>query len=170
MTIVRKLARPLLAASFIYNGVNRLRTPDSTKHLKPAIDAAAKAAPQLAPLRGQERLVGQAVAATQVGAGALFALGRFPRLSSTLLLVAGSINAYVDFVNAEADTKEKKEARIADGIKNASLVGAVALTSVDTEGNPSLVWRASKLSEDVKKKSNKLGDDLKKKSDDVFGN
>ncbi|WP_035810232.1 MULTISPECIES: DoxX family protein [Micrococcales] len=170
MTIVRKLARPLLAASFIYNGVNRLRTPESAKHLKPVIDAAAKASPQLAPLRGQERLIGQAISATQVGAGALFALGRFPRLSSTLLLVTGSIDAYVEYVTAESETKEQKNARIAQGVKSASLVGAVALTSVDTEGNPSLAWRANKLGSDVKKKSSKLSDDLKKKSEDVFNN
>lgn len=170
MIIVRKLARPLLATSFIYNGVNRLRSPESAKHLKPIIDTAAKASPQLAPLRGQERLIGQSLSATQIAAGALFALGRFPRLSSTLLLVTGTIDAYVEYATAEKETKEQKNVRLAQGVKSASLIGAVALTSVDTEGNPSLAWRANKLGADVKKKSSKISDDLKKKSEDVFSN
>ncbi|MCP3425929.1 DoxX family membrane protein [Rothia sp. AR01] len=168
MTIVRKFARPLLATSFIYNGVVRFRSPEGGRYLTPALDAAAKARPELRALKGKERLIAQSIAGTQIAAGSLFALGRFPRLSSTLLLATGAINTYIDYRAAPTSTKEEKEARLGQGLKNASLVGAVALSSVDTAGNPSLAWRASKFGSDVRKKSSQLGDDLKKKSENVL--
>ena len=168
MTIVRKFARPLLATSFIYNGVVRLRSPEGGRYLTPALDAAAKARPELRALKGKERLIAQGLAGTQIAAGSLFALGRFPRLSSALLLATGAVNTYIDYRAAPAGSKEEKEQRLGQGLKNASLVGAVALTAVDTAGNPSLAWRANKLGAQVRKKSSKLGEDFKKKSDDVL--
>ena len=43
-----------------------------------------------------------------------------------------------------------------------SLVGAVMLAAVDTEGNPSLLWRAEHLAGDVRKNASKLGKDTQK--------
>lgn len=166
MSLIRKIARPLLASSFIYDGVTRLRSPQGAEYLKPAVDAAAQARPELRSLKGQEKLVDQGLAAAQVVAGSLFAIGRMPRLSSTVLVVTGAVNAYVDFRSAEGPAKD---AILNDGLKNLSLVGAVALTSVDTEGNPSLAWRANKLGHEVAKKSNQITEDVKKKSEDILG-
>ena len=168
MTIIRKLARPLLASSFIYNGLNQVRQPEGSQYLAPAVDAAAKARPELRPLRGQEKAIVQGLGATQVLAGSLFALGRFPRLSSTLLLTTSAVNTYVEFRTADSGSEEAKKRRLATGLKNLSLVGAVAITAVDRDGNPSLAWRASKLSDNIKKKSEKLSKDVKKKSEDLF--
>lgn len=168
MTIIRKLARPLLASSFVFNGLQQVRKPEGSQYLTPAVDVAAKARPELRPLRGQEKAIIQGMGVAQVAAGALFALGRFPRLSSTVLLTTSAVNTYVEFRAAEVSSKEAKQHRLATGLKNLSLVGAVAITAVDTNGNPSLAWRASKLGDDVRKKSEKLSKDVKKKSEDIF--
>lgn len=167
MSLVRRLARPMLASSFIVSGVERLRDPDSTKHLSKAIGLASKAAPQLRALEGQEKLVGQALAGSQVAAGALFALGKLPRFSSTVLLATGAINAYVEHQASEAQTTEQKSARRQSTVRNASLLGAVAIASVDTDGNPSLAWRANKLGQQVAKKSSQLAGDVKDASNDA---
>lgn len=175
MSLVRRFARPLLASSFIVSGVDRLRDPASAQHLARAVDLASKTAPQLSVLRGQEKLVGQLLAGSQVAAGALFALGKLPRFSSTVLLTTGAINAYVEYRATEASSKEDKSARRHNAVRNASLLGAVAITAVDTDGNPSLAWRAHKLGDRVAKKSSQFaaevkdaGADAQKKVEDLF--
>ncbi|MDO4897937.1 MAG: DoxX family membrane protein [Rothia sp. (in: high G+C Gram-positive bacteria)] len=175
MSLVRRFARPLLASSFIVSGVDRLRDSDSSQHLTKVIDLASKSAPQLSSLRGQEKLVGQALAGSQVVAGTLFALGKFPRFSSAVLVATGTINAYVEYAAAEANTADQKSARRNHTVRNASLLGAVAITAVDTNGSPSLSWRAQKLGDQVAKKSSQLvadakdaGADAQKKVEDLF--
>lgn len=166
MSLIRKFARPLLASTFVYDGLQRLRSPQGQEYLKPLVDTAATTVPQLRPLKGQEQLIGQAAAGAQIGAAALFGLGRFPRLSSAVLLAAGALNAYTDFRRVQA---RHEDALVAGTLKNVSLVGAVALTAVDTEGSPSLKWRAEKLGHDVAKKTDKITKDVKKKSEDLLG-
>lgn len=175
MSLVRRFARPLLASSFIVSGIDRLRDPDSAQHLATGLDLAAKTTPQLSALRGQEKLIGQALAASQVAAGTLFALGRFPRLSSTILLATGSINSYIEYRASEVETKEAKSARRHGALRNISLLGAISLASVDTDGSPSLAWRAAKLSDRVTKKTGQLKADVmdvaheaQKKAEDIF--
>ena len=63
MSLIRKFARPLLASTFVYDGLQRLRAPEGQEYLKPLVDTAATAVPQLRPLKGQEQLIGQAAAA-----------------------------------------------------------------------------------------------------------
>lgn len=175
MSLVRRFARPLLASSFIISGVDRLRDPESTKHLAKGLEVASKTTPQLSALRGQEKLVGQLLAGSQVAAGTLFALGRLPRFSSTVLLITGSINSYIEYRAAEAGTQEEKSARRHDALRNASLLGAISIAAVDTDGNPSLAWRATKLGDRVSKKTGQLKADVidaaheaQKKAEDVF--
>lgn len=169
MTVIRKIARPLLASSFVYSGVNRLRHADeSTQYITPALDAAAKADPRLRPLKGREKLVTQVLSGAQIGAGALFALGRLPRLTSTVLVATGSVNAYLDFRASAAQRGSAKDALLDNSLQNIALVGAVAITAVDTDGSPSLAWRANRLGHDIKKKSDHLSSEVKKKSEDLL--
>lgn len=160
MSLVRKLARPLLASSFIFSGVDRLRDPDSSKHLTKLVDLAASATPQLSVLKGQEELIGKVLAGSQVVAGTLFALGKFPRLAATQLFLTGAINSYIEYRATEAHTKEEQTARRNAALANGSLLGAIAISAVDTEGSPSLAWRASKLSDKVANKSSKIASDV----------
>lgn len=160
MSLVRKVARPLLASSFIVSGIDRLRDPESAKHLTKLIDLAASVSPQLAVLKGREELVGKVLAGSQVAAGTIFAVGKLPRLAAAQLLITGAINSYVEYRATESTTKDQKVARRNAALTNGSLLGAIAISAVDTDGNPSLLWRASKLGDRVAHKSSQLASEV----------
>lgn len=83
MAFVRTLARPMLAAIFVSGGIDAWRDPGPRAEKgKPVADLVTRAIPQ-AP-KDAETLV-RINSAVHVGAGLLFALGRFPRLSPLVL-------------------------------------------------------------------------------------
>jgi putative oxidoreductase len=143
--LVRRIARPLLASSFIYGGISTLRKPqDRVPGAAPIIDKIADAADKQLPVqvpRDVEQWV-KADAALKVGAGALFALGKLPRLSA--LLLTGSIVPTTLAGHRfweEEDPKVQFE-KIAHFLKNLGLLGGLLLAVVDTEGKPSVGYRA----------------------------
>ena len=86
--LVRRVARPLLASIFIAGGVNALRdTPSHAKNAAPVVDQTVGkvqgSLPEQLPTDA-ETLV-RVDGAVKIGAGALLALGKFPRLSSAVL-------------------------------------------------------------------------------------
>lgn len=142
--IVRRLARPMLASIFIAGGIDALRKPASKANAaQPVLDQAVQALPASVTDRlpsNPETLI-QINAAVQIGAGALFALGKAPRLSA--LALAGTLVPTTavghDFWNVE-DPAARAQQRT-QFIKNVSLLGGLLLAAVDTEGKPSLGWR-----------------------------
>ncbi|CAL8898570.1 hypothetical protein KVA01_15260 [Kocuria varians] len=164
MSIVRRLARPLLATGFIAGGVDAFRNSSAAaQQLDPVLKAVESVAPQLRPVTANRAVVAQGIAAAQVGAASLLAISKLPRLSSTVLLGTTALNGYSQYRSADASTREGKEARRAALLKNVSLLGAVMIVAVDTSGNPSLAWRASHLADDVRKNAAKVSKDTKKK-------
>ena len=94
MSIVRRIARPLLATGYVANGVESFRnSSQAAQHLSPAISAATKAFPQVGPALQNHAVVAQGLAAAQVGAAVLFGLGRLPRLSAGVLVTTTALNA-----------------------------------------------------------------------------
>ncbi|EMY34005.1 membrane protein [Arthrobacter crystallopoietes BAB-32] len=162
MTIVRLVARPLLATSYVAAGVERLRNTASTAQaLQPCLDQAASAFPSAAPLAGKSKLLAQVVGATQIGAGLLLGLGKFSRLAAVLLAGATAVNAYVEY-QSEADTAEGKRSRRNQLLKNGSLIGAALLAAVDTNGRPGLLWRAEHLAADARKSVKSISKDTRR--------
>ena len=160
MSIVRLLARPLLATGFIAAGTDRLRDSGQTaQQLRPTLDRVGRMVPSVAPVTGNPQLVAKALGATQVGAGALLAFGKLPRLSGLLLTGTAVLNAVVEYKNAETDTSEERKARRVALLKNLSLIGAVLLVAVDTNGRPGLAWRAGHLADDTRRSVASLGKD-----------
>jgi uncharacterized membrane protein YphA (DoxX/SURF4 family) len=146
MSVVRFLARPLLASSFIVAGVDKLKNADETaEQLSPVLRRAADALP----VRVDEKTL--AVGASQLGAGVLFALGKAPRLSASVLALTSALNTFVEWRTADIGSQELRSARRGRLLRNVSLVGGVMLASVDTAGNPSLAWRAQHLAADAAK-------------------
>src|SRR3954449_11476178 len=97
--LIRRIARPMLAATFISRGVESLRSP------KPAADAARPTLEGLKKLPDpvgsnvptDAETVARATAAVQIGAGLLLATGRLPRFSSAALalsVVPGSLGGH----------------------------------------------------------------------------
>ncbi|MDO4918611.1 DoxX family protein [Kocuria sp.] len=164
MSIVRRLARPLLATGFVAGGVDAFRNSSAAaKQLDPVLKTLEKAAPQVRPVTANRAVVAQGIAAAQVAAASLLAVSKLPRLSSTVLLGTTALNGYTQYRSADATTAEGKAARRAGLLKNVSLLGGVMIAAVDTSGNPSLAWRASHLADDVRKNAANVAKDTRKK-------
>ncbi|MGM9474282.1 DoxX family protein [Pseudarthrobacter sp. YS3] len=152
MSFVRNLARPMLASSFVAAGLDKLRNADDTaQQLSPLLKKAAASLP----FRTDERTLARVIGGTQVGAGVLFGLGKFSRLSATLLTVISLLNTFVEWRSADISTKAGREARRNQLLKNVSLSGGALLASVDTAGKPGLAWRAEHLAADARKTTGK---------------
>lgn len=147
MSPIRFLARPMLAAGYISNGVDRLRRPEaSAASIGPLLNMARKRvdvpidAPTLA----------RATGAAQVAAGSLLAIGRFPRVSATILVGTYLLDTVGERIAAEkATSKEDKRARTERTLIRTSMLGGALLASVDTAGKPGLWWRTQHAAEDL---------------------
>lgn len=150
MTVVRRVARPMLSSMFITGGIDSLRNPG------PKVPAAASVAPPIGRRipylpEDTETLI-KVNGAVQMVAGALLALGRFPRLCAALLagsLVPTTLAAHRFW--EEGDPGAKATQRI-HFFKNLSMLGGLILAAVDTEGRPSLAWRARHASKHARRK------------------
>jgi uncharacterized membrane protein YphA (DoxX/SURF4 family) len=82
MGLLRALSRPLLAAMFVYGGLDSIRNPrPKVGRARVVIDPVADAIDA----DDNPELLVQANGAVQVGAGVLLALGVVPRVSATAL-------------------------------------------------------------------------------------
>ena len=139
MTLVRRLARPCLAAMFVTGGADALKNP------APKVPAAEDVAPSIAAKvpwlpEDTESLV-KINGAVQVGAGLMLATGRLPRLSAALLagsLVPTTLAGHRFW--EETDPTARAQQRL-HFFKNLSMLGGLMLAAVDTEGRPGLAWR-----------------------------
>ena len=86
--LVRRIARPLLASTFVFGGIDTLRNPQSrVAGARPVVEKVTAQADKQLPVqvpRDVEQWV-KIDAAVKVGAGTLFSLGRLPRLSALTL-------------------------------------------------------------------------------------
>ena len=79
MSIVRTLARPLLAAGFVAAGVERLRNAEQTaQQLTPTLNRLGSAVPSAAGLAENPAAVARVLGATQLGAAAMLAWASSP--------------------------------------------------------------------------------------------
>jgi uncharacterized membrane protein YphA (DoxX/SURF4 family) len=148
MSFVRTLARPMLASSFVLAGLDKLKNADDTaQQLSPLLQKAAASLP----FQADEKMLARVIGGTQVGAGVLFGLGKFSRLSATVLTVISLLNTFVEWRSADISTKAGREARRNQLLKNVSLSGGALLASVDTAGKPGLAWRAGHIAADARK-------------------
>jgi putative oxidoreductase len=137
MTLVRRVARPMLAATFVLQGLDQLRHPSSKA------DKVAPLAEQLAPLGvpNDPELLVRANGAAMVGGGALLATGRVPRLAALVLAGALVPTTYVGHQFWAESDPAAKSAQRTQFLKNIGLLGGLLLAAVDTEGRPGLAYR-----------------------------
>lgn len=144
MTLVRRLARPLLASMFVTGGLDALRNPGPK--VTPAKDVGPPVAQRIPYLPEDPEQLVRINGGVQVAAGTMLALGRFPRLSSALL--AGSLvpTTMAGHRFWEEEDEQQKAAQQVHFFKNVSMLGGLILAAVDTEGRPGLAWRAKHAS------------------------
>jgi uncharacterized membrane protein YphA (DoxX/SURF4 family) len=148
MMIVRRLARPLLAAVFIDRGVDAVRHPAMrAEAARPLVD---RLAPPLH-LPADPELLVRANGAVMVAAGTLLAGGRLPRLSSAALAATLLPSTYVRHAFwSESDPTRRREQRT-HFLKDLGLLGGALLAAVDTEGRPGLAWRSRHAASSAKR-------------------
>lgn len=141
MKPLRRLARPLLAATFVTGGIDSLRNPGAKAPA--ADDLARRLSGQFPQLKetDAEQLV-KANAGVQVGAGSLLAIGRFPRLSAFALAASLVPTTAAAHRFWEMDDPTQRAQHRIHFFKNLSLLGGLLIASADTAGQPGLGYRA----------------------------
>ncbi|MDQ6785070.1 MAG: DoxX family protein [Actinomycetota bacterium] len=139
MTLSRRIARPLLGSIFITGGLSALRDPEARV---PTAERVVRALPSTLPLPSDTASVVRANAAVQVGAGLLLSMGRVPRLAALALLgslIPTTVAGHRFWEESEPSVKGQQKTHF---FKNLAIIGGLVIAAVDTEGSPSLGYRA----------------------------
>ena len=142
MPLSRRIARPLLASVFIADGVNALRDPAA--QLSGDVAGAEPATARTGP-GGIDPVVAVRVnGGVQIVAGLLLALGKARRLASVVLMGSLVVSTHAGHRFWEETDETEREQQRLHFVKNVALFGGLILAAVDTEGAPSLGWRAKR--------------------------
>jgi uncharacterized membrane protein YphA (DoxX/SURF4 family) len=153
--LIRRIARPMLAAVFIGQGFEALRSPKpAAEAARPTVEGLQKLPEQVsANVPSDPETFAKITAGVQIGGGLLLASGRLPRFASAALaatVIPANLGAHMFWDEHDQQLKaEKRRAFLTD----LSLLGGLIIASADTAGKPSLGWRgrraARKVSEAV---------------------
>ncbi|HUB53703.1 MAG TPA: DoxX family membrane protein [Mycobacterium sp.] len=151
--LIRRIARPLLSAVFIGQGVETLRNPKVTMNaVEPTVTALQTLPePVASKVPTDPATAARINAAVQVSGGLLLATGKLPRIASAALaftVIPGSLGAHLFWNETDPEAKARKRRGL---LTDLSLLGGLIIASADTAGKPSLGWRgrqaAGRLSE-----------------------
>jgi uncharacterized membrane protein YphA (DoxX/SURF4 family) len=142
----------MLSAVFISGGIDTWRNPAAkAPAAEPIAPRVASALPISLP-QDTEQLV-KIDAATKVVAGVMLATNRLPRLAALTLgagLVPTTLAAHRFWEESDPGARRQQQNHF---FKNVGLLGGLLLAAVDTEGRPSLRWRAAHAGTAVKAKA-----------------
>ncbi len=142
MALSRRLARPLLASIFVVGGWDAFWHP---------AEKAKKAQAVTEPLAEKAGVSGldtetfvRVNGAVQIGAGVLLAVGKFRRIAALALIGSIVPTTYAGHRFWEASDPTTRDQQKIHFLKNVGLLGGLILAAFDTEGEPSLAWRAKR--------------------------
>ncbi|MFZ1162469.1 DoxX family protein [Mycobacterium sp.] len=153
--LIRRVARPLLSAAFIGQGVETLRNPAATLEATEPTVAALRNLPDPYgdKVPSNPETAARINAAVQVAGGVLLATGKMPRIASAALaftVIPGSLGGHLFWTESDPQRKAQKRR---DLLTDLSLLGGLIIAAADTAGKPSLGWRgrqaAGRISEAV---------------------
>ncbi len=161
--LLRRVARPLLAAIFVSGGINELRSPKAhADAVKPLLDLTKGALPD--DFDPSNPLLVQVDGGVKVGAGTLLALGRMPRLSATLLaasLIPTTLGAHAFW---EAHDSEERGNQQIQFFKNAGMLGGLLLAASDTGGKPSLGHQVQQSRRQAKREAKRRSSEMSRRA------
>jgi uncharacterized membrane protein YphA (DoxX/SURF4 family) len=134
MSLLRRLARPSLAASFVSEGLTTLFNPSSREK---NADGLVRVAGKLG-LPDDRALVVRVHAGVQVGAGVLLAVGKWRRLSAVFLLATTAADVYADQCFWTEEDPEARERQRTGFLRSLGLAGGLLLELVGPGEGPSL--------------------------------
>ena len=147
MPLTRTIARPLLASVFIAGGIDAVRHPEARAKAAQAVTVPLSR--RMPSLPDDPELYVRVNGAVQVGAGALLAVGRFRRLAALALIGSIIPTTYAEHRFWEEEDEALRNQQRAHFLKNLGLLGGLILAAFDTEGAPSLGWRARRRAASV---------------------
>lgn len=158
MAITRRLARPLLASTFLVGSYHVLKDPS------PVLDRARgfqeKVGPWARgrgiPLPQDPAVLARAHAATQLAAAAALVTGRAPRTSAAVLATTLVPSTLAALQQESGDPTSTRRDRVEHAARNASLLGGLVLASFDTEGRPGVAWRTRRAASDARRQARHL--------------
>ena len=166
MSLLRFVARSLFASYFVAEGVKAVTKP---AEIAPDIERfAGTVSPLLqralpADLAGYVPVKPEAWAringAAQVVGGVMFATG-LGRRAGALLLAGASAVELTGALPAKDAPEAIKESARPQALRAAGLLGASLLAALDTQGRPSLAWRADHAVKSTEKKAEELGENI----------
>ena len=157
MTLMRVVARPLLASVFVVGGAAALKDPGRrAQKAQPVADLINQSSST--PVSASTLV--RANAAVHVGAGAALALGKAPRLSALTLAATMPATTYVGHHFWTETDPEARANQRTHFLKNLGLMGGLLLSSLDPDPHKKFIARRAKdrvveASESVR---SKLGD------------
>jgi len=142
MTLLRAVARPMLASMFVYGGATALRSPGPrAEKAQPTADLIKKVAPSL-PVNGSN--LTRVNGAVQLVAGLALATGHVPRLAALTLAATLPPTSFVGhpYWN-ETDPAARANQRI-HFLKNLSMTGGLLMATLDPEPHKKFIGRRAK--------------------------
>lgn len=138
MTLVRRVARPMLASTFLVSGIDALRHPAGRAEM--ASPLLSKLGPALGLPDDQETIV-RANGAAMVLGGVMLATGRLPRVGAALLATSLVPTTLAGHRFWEESDPARRASAQTGFVKNVSMLGGLLIAAVDTAGRPGLAWR-----------------------------
>jgi len=142
MALTRRIARPMLASIFVVEGWDAVQHPAGKVKKVEVVTEPLDDNVGRIPL-DPETLV-RINGVVQIGAGVLLATGRFRRLASLALIGSIIPTTYAGHRFWEETDPVTRAQQKVHFLKNLGLLGGLILAAFDTEGQPSLGWRAKR--------------------------
>lgn len=142
MTLLRTVARPMLASMFVVGGVNALRNaPAMATKAEPVARAVGNLVPQAKTTPVTYVRVNGAI---HVGAGLALATGRFPRLSALALattLVPTTAVGHPFWNETDPGSRQNQSVHF---FKNVSMIGGLLMSTLDPDPHKKFIGTRAK--------------------------
>jgi putative oxidoreductase len=142
MALSRRIARPLLASIFVVGGWDALWNPEGKAKKAEAVSE------PFSESIGVDQLDAKTLVringAVQIGGGVLLAVGKYRRLAALALIGSIVPTTYAGHRFWEESDPTTRAQQKMHFLKNLGLLGGLVLAAFDTEGEPSLGWRAKR--------------------------
>ena len=142
MALSRRLARPLLASIFVVGGWDAFWNPESK--VKKAVAVTDPLAEKAGVEDVDAAMLVRVNGVLQIAAGVLLAVGKFRRLAALALIGSIVPTTYAGHRFWEESDPATRAQQKMHFLKNVGLLGGLILAAFDTEGEPSLAWRAKR--------------------------
>ena len=147
MALSRRIARPLLASIFVVGGWDALWNPAGKAKKAEAVTG------PLSDSVGVDQLNAETLVringAVQIAGGVLLAVGKYRRIAAFALIWSIVPTTYAGHRFWEESDPTTRAQQKVHFLKNLGLLGGLILAAFDTEGEPSLGWRAKRQAREL---------------------